>query len=754
MEAQLQIRQEAQEKQDVLNDLLKWQPETQKRSGVKAASSTRSAAPAVPGSQAGLAPLRSSSISQGKQKSQSFAPNTLRESATRYVQASNGSAAGHTYDKASSKWDKFDYDSALAEADNDENSSYKQSFSFPKGAKSAGPSSRKPKPLVEAGPEPRQQNLPVTSGEPTDAELWKDRGNKAFAAKQYGQAKKDYTQSIALQPTCLAYANRAMAELKLEEFSAAESDCTAAITLDPCYVKAYLRRATAAKELGKLLAAAENYENALRLEPTSKSALADRQACMDQLLLQEGLQGHSPRVAIPIRQKPIQTQDSSSSMPEGPHIPNGTAAHQQDHSSSASRMSSEALGKGPSHQAPLHRRRAEPSVVIEELPPDEQEEPPRPKASSKLSAVNGAHQQAVSASNKSAAPLRPASAAAIGEPAAASKPDPVLPASPSSSAAAAAPTTAASRSSSDQPQAVRSKQKAVQQLQASTSGSGAAKKQHNEPDEDSQKVLQSKISDRSSPAGTPFSNSRPAASPSTAAALADTEGTSSSGQIQPADASLSTERPGHLPFVAHQQANLHANGSATTAAPQASGHAAKQQQPQQQLQQQLQQQQQASKAAHQAVIVAQNVAAGGRDRTPAKAHAGNTTGVALVAPRSGSEFEVGWKRLKGNTAGQEAFLRLLDPLQLPALFKQSLTAPVLSGIALAALSMVSTQDDHFGMQLLEGLKSVPRFDMITMSLPKREKAALKEQFDAAQNAGVLDSVVEKRLENVRRRYRV
>lgn len=141
MEAQLQIRQEAQEKQDVLIDLLRWQPETQKRSGVKTANS-RPAGPAVPGSQAGLAPLRSSSIGQGKQGSQSFAPNTLRESATRSTQATNGSAAGHTHDKASSKWDKFDYDSALAEADNDENSSHKQSFSFPKGAKSDAPSSR------------------------------------------------------------------------------------------------------------------------------------------------------------------------------------------------------------------------------------------------------------------------------------------------------------------------------------------------------------------------------------------------------------------------------------------------------------------------------------------------------------------------------------------------------------------------------------------------------------------------------------
>ncbi len=195
----------------------------------------------------------------------------------------------------------------------------------------------------------------MTSEEPTDAELWKDRGNKAFAAKKYAQAKKDYTQSIALQPTCLAYANRAMAELKLDEFSAADSDCTAAIALDPCYVKAYLRRATAAKELGKLLAAAEDYESALRLEPTSKSTLADRQACMDQVLLQEGLQGYSPRVAIPISQKPEQKQDSlQSSMPKGPHIPNCTAAHQQDHSSLASRTSSEAPDKGMGRQRAPH----------------------------------------------------------------------------------------------------------------------------------------------------------------------------------------------------------------------------------------------------------------------------------------------------------------------------------------------------------------------------------------------------------------
>lgn len=142
MEAQLQIRQEAQEKQDVLKDLLRWTPEVQKRSAVKAASSVRPAGPAIPGTQEGLAPLRSKGSSiYAKQEAKDFPPNTLRESLQRPAELSHGSAANHTYDKASKKWEKFDYDTALAEAD-DENGAHKRPFSFPKGAKQAIPSPR------------------------------------------------------------------------------------------------------------------------------------------------------------------------------------------------------------------------------------------------------------------------------------------------------------------------------------------------------------------------------------------------------------------------------------------------------------------------------------------------------------------------------------------------------------------------------------------------------------------------------------
>ena len=205
--------------------------------------------------------------------------------------------------------------------------------------------------------EPRQQNLPVSPSEPTDAELWKDRGNRAFSAKNYAQAKQDYTQSIAMQPTCLAYANRAMAELKLQEYSAAEADCTKAIALDAAYVKAYLRRASAAKQLGKLLEATEDYEQALRLEPTSRSTLADRHACLDQLLEKEGLHNKAPRVAIPISHHPAQAPAANSTTnatlpaPSSTAQPLGTTQMQPSTSQLSSSTSQQNRSTHPTHAA-------------------------------------------------------------------------------------------------------------------------------------------------------------------------------------------------------------------------------------------------------------------------------------------------------------------------------------------------------------------------------------------------------------------
>ncbi|XP_044483074.1 RNA polymerase II-associated protein 3 isoform X2 [Mangifera indica] len=103
-----------------------------------------------------------------------------------------------------------------------------------------------------------------------DATSEKELGNEYFKQKKFKEAIDCYSRSIALSPTAVAYANRAMAYLKIKRFQEAEDDCTEALNLDDRYIKAYSRRATARKELGKFKESIEDSEFALRLEPQNQ----------------------------------------------------------------------------------------------------------------------------------------------------------------------------------------------------------------------------------------------------------------------------------------------------------------------------------------------------------------------------------------------------------------------------------------------------------------------------------------------------
>eukprot|EP00258_Populus_trichocarpa_P022944 XP_024438963.1 RNA polymerase II-associated protein 3 isoform X2 [Populus trichocarpa] len=103
-----------------------------------------------------------------------------------------------------------------------------------------------------------------------DATTEKELGNEYFKQKKYKEAIECYSRSIALSPTAVAYANRAMAYLKIKRFPEAEDDCTEALNLDDRYIKAYSRRATTRKELGKLKESIEDSEFALKLEPNNQ----------------------------------------------------------------------------------------------------------------------------------------------------------------------------------------------------------------------------------------------------------------------------------------------------------------------------------------------------------------------------------------------------------------------------------------------------------------------------------------------------
>ncbi|KAE8677755.1 RNA polymerase II-associated protein 3 [Hibiscus syriacus] len=108
-----------------------------------------------------------------------------------------------------------------------------------------------------------EENMP-------DANSEKELGNEYFKQKKFKEAIDCYSRSIALSPTAVAYANRAMAYLKIRKFQEAEDDCTEALNLDDRYIKAYSRRAMARKELGKLKESVEDAEFGLRLEPKNQ----------------------------------------------------------------------------------------------------------------------------------------------------------------------------------------------------------------------------------------------------------------------------------------------------------------------------------------------------------------------------------------------------------------------------------------------------------------------------------------------------
>ncbi|CAL0300132.1 unnamed protein product [Lupinus luteus] len=122
-----------------------------------------------------------------------------------------------------------------------------------------------------------------------DAVSEKDQGNEFFKQKKFKEAIDCYSRSIALSPTAVAYANRAMAYIKLKRFQKAEDDCTEALNLDDRYIKAYSRRATARKELGKIKGSMDDAEFALRLEPNNqeiKKQYADAKSLYEKGIVQ------------------------------------------------------------------------------------------------------------------------------------------------------------------------------------------------------------------------------------------------------------------------------------------------------------------------------------------------------------------------------------------------------------------------------------------------------------------------------------
>jgi len=115
----------------------------------------------------------------------------------------------------------------------------------------------------------------------TPAEVLKEQGNEYYKSKQYTKAVQCYTEAIDAGGSYRL--NRAAAQLMLLNFKDGLADCDSAIAMEEggaTNSKAHFRRATCLRGLGRMEHAIAALTTGLELEPTSASALADRNSLL------------------------------------------------------------------------------------------------------------------------------------------------------------------------------------------------------------------------------------------------------------------------------------------------------------------------------------------------------------------------------------------------------------------------------------------------------------------------------------------
>ena len=114
----------------------------------------------------------------------------------------------------------------------------------------------------------------------------------------YAQAVVGYTKAIALWPGSAVYfANRSIANLRLENYGSAIADATRALELDPTYAKAQYRRGDAHFAMGKYKEAVKDFKTAARLapkDPDVRKKLSEAEKVVKRMRFEEAL-------AVPVR---------------------------------------------------------------------------------------------------------------------------------------------------------------------------------------------------------------------------------------------------------------------------------------------------------------------------------------------------------------------------------------------------------------------------------------------------------------------
>ncbi|KOB71888.1 TPR-repeat protein [Operophtera brumata] len=169
---------------------------------------------------------------------------------------------------------------------------------------------KKEKPLqVKKKPEPRISSADYLSWEKFDV----DKACEDIDMQDVGPVSLDskktiscYNRAIELvKDDAIYFANRGLCYLKKDSLHQAETDCTEALRLDPTYVKALQRRATARERLGSLRAASNDLMEVIKLEPKNKHA----QSQLEQIKARMGTKGLFPKASAKPQPKIIELED-------------------------------------------------------------------------------------------------------------------------------------------------------------------------------------------------------------------------------------------------------------------------------------------------------------------------------------------------------------------------------------------------------------------------------------------------------------
>lgn len=109
---------------------------------------------------------------------------------------------------------------------------------------------------------------------------FKAKGNDYLKKKQFAEAVDAYTKGIEVDSSnAILYANRAQAQIKLENYGLAIADCDLAIAADEKYAKAWYRRGVSQMAILQYSQAQTTFKQVLVLLPNDPLTLANYKQC-------------------------------------------------------------------------------------------------------------------------------------------------------------------------------------------------------------------------------------------------------------------------------------------------------------------------------------------------------------------------------------------------------------------------------------------------------------------------------------------